>query len=172
MTDAAPPPGSTTTPSEPTTAVPDSPAAITQPVVRGFLVADHATLPPDGKIYIAGGFFTLLRFQSFPGILQTLGIAAAIEIPFRDIMSDHTLAVSLLGPNEEELPLRVEARFRTAPNFESQFGEPHLVPLAATVTSVEFRHPGRYQFVLTLDGTELARYALRATQTATAVLQH
>ncbi len=154
----------TTCMTEPT-AVPDTPAAITATSVLAFFAADHAAVAPDGKIYVNGGAISLLRFPTFPATLPTIGIAAILELPFHDTMRDHTIRVGMLGPNDQELPVRVEARFRAAPSLEAQFGESGLVPFAATVSNVEFPTPGRYTLVLWFDNDEKKRYGLRAIQT-------
>ena len=147
------------------TAVPDTPAAITTTSVLAFFAADHAAVAPDGKIYVNGGGISLLRFAAFPATLPTLGIAAILELPFHDLMRDHTVRVGMVGPNDQELPVRVEALFRSAPTLEAQFGESGLVPFAVTVSNLEIPAPGRYTLVLWLDNTEKKRYGLRAIQT-------
>jgi len=154
----------TTCMTEPT-AAPDSPAAITTTSVVAFFAADHAAVAPDGKIYVNGGGISLLRFPAFPATLPTIGIAAILELPFHDTMRDHTIRVGMVGPNDQELPLRVEAQFRAAPSLEAQFGESGLVPFAVTVTNVEFLASGRYTLVLWFDNVEKKRYGLRAIQT-------
>lgn len=147
------------------TAVPDTPAAITTTSVVAFFAADHAAVAPDGKIYVNGGGISLLRFPAFPATLPTIGIAAILELPFHDTMRDHTIRVGMVGPNDQELPLRVEAQFRAARSLEAQFGESGLVPFAVTVTNVEFPASGRYTLVLWFDNVEKKRYGLRAIQT-------
>jgi hypothetical protein len=147
------------------TAVPDTPAAITTTSVLAFFAADHASVAPDGKIYVNGGGISLLRFPAYPATLPTLGIAAILELPFHDTMRPHTIRVDMRGPNEQELPVRVEAQFHAAPGLEAQFGESGLVPFAATVSNIEFPVPGRYTLVLWLDNVEKKRYWLRAIQT-------
>jgi len=146
------------------TAAPDSPEAITRTSVLAFFVADHAVMAPDAKMYVNGGFFALLRFPAFPATLPTLGVGAVLEMPFQDTMRDRTIRIGLRGPQREELPVRVEARFRTAPSLEAQYGEPGIVPFAVTVSNVEFPVPGVYNLVLWLDGTEMRTYRLRAIQ--------
>jgi hypothetical protein len=146
-------------------AVPDTPAAITTASVVAFFAADHAAVAPDGKIYVNGGGISLLRFPAFPATLPTIGIAAILEIPFHDLMRDHLIEVGMVGPTDDELPVRVEAKFRSAPTLESQFGESGLVPFAVTVSNVEFPTPGHYTLVLWLDRGEMRRYRLRAIQT-------
>jgi hypothetical protein len=147
------------------TAVPDTPAAITTTSVLAFFAADHAAVAPDGKIYVNGGGIALLRFPTFPANLPTLGIAAILELPFHDTMRDHTIRVGMVGPNDQELPVRVEAQFRTALVPDAQFGESGLVPFAVTVSNLEFPAPGRYTLVLWFDNIEKKRYWLRAIQT-------
>jgi len=147
------------------TAVPDTPAAITATAVVAFFAADHAAVAPDGKIYVNGGGISLLRFPAFPATLPTIGIAAILELPFHDTMRDHLIRVGMVGPNDQELPVRVEARFRAAPSLEAQFGESGLVPFAVTVSNIEFPAPGRYTLVLWFDNVEKKRYGLRAIQT-------
>jgi hypothetical protein len=133
--------------------------------VLALFAADHAALAPDGKLYVNGGFISLLRFPSFPAILPTLGIGAVLEMPFQDSMQDHTLRVGLRGPEHQELPLRVEAQFRTAPTIEAQYGEPQLFPFGVTISNVEIPAAGVYHLVLWVDNDEKRTYRLRAAQT-------
>jgi hypothetical protein len=121
-------------------------------------------MSPDAKMYVNGAFFVLLRFPVFPATLATLGIGAAIEMPFQDAMHDHTIRIVLRDPENQELPVRVEASFRTAPTVEAQYGEPQIVPFGVTIPGVEFPKPGVYHLVLWLDGVEKATYRLRALQ--------
>lgn len=145
-------------------AVPESPAAITRTSVLAFFAADHVAVAPDAKMYVNGAFFNLLRFPSFPATLPTLGIGAVIELPFQDAMRNHTLRIGLRGPEHQDLPVRVEAAFRTAPTIEAQYGEPQLVPFGVTIPSVEIPAPGVYHLVLWLDNIEKTTYRLRAFQ--------
>jgi hypothetical protein len=134
-----------------------------------FFAADHVAVAPDAKMYVNGGFFNLLRFPAFPATLQTLGIGAVLEMPFQDAMRDHRLRIMLRGPEHQELSVRVEAGFRTAPTVEAQFGEPQLVPFGVTIANVEIPAPGVYHLVLSLDNEERATYRMRAFQVPMAV---
>jgi hypothetical protein len=144
---------------------PDSPAAISRASVVAFFIADHVALAPDAKLYVNGGFFSLLRFPSFPAMLPSLGIGAVLEIPFHDMMRDHMVRIYLRGPEDQELPVRVEVNFRSIPGLEMKFGEPGLVPFGTTIANVEFPMAGAYQLVLSLDDTEMQTYRFRAVQT-------
>jgi len=148
---------------------PDSPATITRTSVLAFFAADHVAVAPDGKMYVNGAFFSLLRFPAFPATMPTLGIGAVIELPFQDAMQNHVLRIVLRGPEHQELPVGVQATFRTAPSIEAEYGEPHLVPFGVTIPSVEIPGPGVYHLVLWLDNAEKATYRMRATQVPMAV---
>jgi len=150
---------------------PDSPARLTATRVVAFFASDHAASGADGKVYVNGGFITLLRFHAFPALVPTLGITAVLELPFQDTMTDRMIRVGVRGENGQELPVRVEAGFRTAPSLEAHFGDPAQVPFAVTVTNVEIPAPGMYTLVLWLDSKEMATYAIRAIQTPMAPVQ-
>jgi hypothetical protein len=148
------------------TLAPDSPAAITSTSVIALFAADHVAVPPDGKMYVSGGFISLLRFPAFPAILPTLGMAAVLQLPFQDTMRNHTIRLQLRGPDRQELPVRVEAQFRAAPSMEAEFGEAGLVPFGVTVTNVELPVPGVYELVLSFDNVEKKAYRMRAIHSA------
>jgi hypothetical protein len=143
---------------------PDSPQAITRTRIVAFFVADHVGSASDGKLYVNGGFFSLLRFPSFPAMLPTLGIGAVIEIPFQDSLRDHAIRIALRDSEGQELKLRVEASFRNSLSPESQFGDPSIIPFGVTVTNLEIPAPGVYELVLWFDNEERKIYRLRAVQ--------
>ncbi len=147
------------------TSAPDSLETLTRTSVLAFFAADHVSLAPDGKLYVNGGFYSLLRFPAFPAMLPTLGIAAVLEMPFQDTMQDHSIRIGLRGPEHQELPLRVEAQFRTAPSIEAQYREPQLVPFGLTISNVEIPAPGVYNLVLWIDNVEKKTYRMRVIQT-------
>jgi hypothetical protein len=146
------------------TSAPESPAAISQTSVLAFFAADHLTVTPDAKVYVNGGFFGLLRFPAFPATLGTLGVGAVLELPFHDQMHDHTIRFGLRGPDNQELPVRVEAHFRSAPTPETQFGDPGLVPFGVTLTNVQIPTPGVYNLVLWFDEVEMKTYRIQVVQ--------
>jgi hypothetical protein len=145
------------------TSAPDSPEAITRISVMAFFAADHVAVS-ENKMYVNGGFFSLLRFPVFPATLPTLGIGAVLHIPFHDTMHDHMLRIGLRGPDHQMLPVNVEARFRTAPTVEAEFGEANIVSFGVTIPNVQIPAPGSYHLVLWLDNREVATYRIRASQ--------
>jgi hypothetical protein len=144
--------------------VPDTPARITSARVLALFAADYAASSPDGKMHVNGGFVSAWRFPAYPAMLPTLGIGAVLELPFQDSMQDRVLRIGLRGPDNQDLSVNIEARFRVAPTLETQFGDPAQVPFAVTLTNVEIPAPGVYRLVLWLDGIEKETYPIRAVQ--------
>lgn len=128
-----------------------------------FFAADHVA-SSDNKLYVNGGFFNLLRFPAFPATLPTLGIGVVLQIPFQDTMQNHVIGIGLRGPDDQVLPLRIEARFRTLPGPEAEFGEAQIVPFGVTIPNVQIPVPGAYQLVLSLDSRQITTFRLRAVQ--------
>jgi len=145
------------------TAAPDTPEAITSMSVLAFFAADHVAAS-DSKLYVNGGFFTLLRFPVFPATLPTLGVGVALKIPFQDTMRDHLLRIGLRGPDHQDLPVNIEARFHTSPTPEAEFGEETVLPFGVTISNIDIPAPGAYQLVLWLDGKQVGTYRMRAAQ--------
>jgi hypothetical protein len=143
---------------------PESPVALTSMSVVAFFAAEYVAVMPDGKLHANGAFFNLLRFPSFPAVQPTLGIAAVLKVPFQATMQEHAIRIGLRDQDGHDLPVSLEARFRSALTVEAQFGDAALVPFGATVTNVEFPAPGTYRLILWFDGAEQADYTIRIAQ--------
>lgn len=131
----------------------------------GFFPADHA-VAESGKVYVNGGYWTLLRFQEFPAVFPTCGIVAVLRVPFHKSQVDHNLVIRLEGSQGEPHPMRVDGTFRTAPGLEAQFGEPGTLPIAVSVHGLTFERPGGYRFILEVDDEFIADYSFRVIQVA------
>lgn len=131
--------------------------------VVAFFAADHVAVS-ENKLYVSGGFFNLLRFPVFPATLPTLGIGAVLLIPFQDALQDHTFRVGLQGPENQDLPVRIEGRLRATPSSETQFGEPLIAPFGVTIPNVQIPVPGAYNLVLFVDERQVSTYRMRAFQ--------
>jgi hypothetical protein len=128
-----------------------------------FFAADHAEAV-GGKLYINGGFFNMLRFPSYPAIVQTLGIAASLHVPWHAYQQDHHFVVTLRDEDRRELPLRIEGSFRVGADILLRHGDPTIINIAGTVTNVVFERPGHYHLRLQVDGEVLGRWDLQAVQ--------
>jgi hypothetical protein len=128
-----------------------------------FFAADHVA-PVEGKLYINGGFFNMLRFPSYPAIVQTLGIGASLVVPWHAYQQDHHFVVTLRDEDRRELPLRIEGGFRVGADLLLRHGDPSVVNIGGTVPNVVFERPGHYHLRLQVDDEELGRWDLQVVQ--------
>lgn len=146
-------------------AVPETPQAIEGFKALGFFAADHAA-EESGKVYVNGGYWSVLRFPAFPAVLPACSIVAVIQLPFHSTQKDHGFRIDLEGSDGEKLPLQIEGGFRAAPGLDSRYGEPGVIPVAVPIHGLGFDRPGDYSFVLIVNEQELARYSFRVIQVA------
>ncbi len=127
-----------------------------------FFVADHAVVE-NGKIYANGAFWNRLAFPVYPALVS-FTIAAAVRVPWRAYHQDHKFEIRLVDGHGAELGLKVEGQFRVGTAPDMQTGEATLMPLAVSVNNFQLDQPGEYSLVLSIDGSELSRYWLKAVQ--------
>lgn len=145
-------------------AAPDSAAEIDGFEARGFFPADHAAAE-GGKVYANGAYWNMLRFREFPAVLPSMVLVAVLQQPFHAALADHTFAMTMQDSDGNDLPaVQVQGQFRASPAPESSYGEPGVLPFAVPLRGLEFKRPGRYSFVFSVDGQELARYPFRVIQ--------
>jgi hypothetical protein len=132
--------------------------------VLGFFPADHAEAV-NGKVYVNGGFWNMLRFASFPAV-TTFSLVAVIEVPFRAYHQNHSFSLGLEDADKNALPLQIEGEFRVGSEPHMRTGDPTVMPFAVTVNSFVFEKPGDYSFVVGVDGHGLDRFPVRVVQVA------
>jgi len=127
-----------------------------------FFPADHAAVE-SGKAYVSGGFWDQLNFPAYPAQVS-ISLVAVIKVPSRAYLEDHQITVSLIDADDNPLALRIEGNIRVgaAPNLKP--GDPTTIPMAFPLNGMTIEHAGDYWFVLSIDGTEKARYRIRAVQ--------
>jgi hypothetical protein len=131
--------------------------------VLGFFPADHAAAV-DGKVYVNGGFWNMLRFQSFPHVMPTFSLVAVLEVPYRAYHEDHKVTLSMEDTDRHPQGLQVEGVFRVGTEPHMRVGDPTVLPFAINVNNVTFERPGDFVFKLEVDGTEMTRYGFRVVQ--------
>jgi hypothetical protein len=119
----------------------------------------------NGKLYVSGGFFSLMNFPSFPAVHPVLGIGIVLRIPFREYHRDHHFTVTLADADGKPLDLRVEGQFRVGADPQMRFGDPTIMPMAVNASGVRFERAGDYKLAVTVDGDQKATWNLRAQQT-------
>ena len=118
----------------------------------------------NGKVYVNGGFWDIVRQPSYPALVS-ISLVAVIKVPSRAYLENHRVTVEMVDADEERLPLRIEGDIRVGPAPHMNPGEPSTLPFAFPLNGVELERTGDYWFVLAVDGDEIARYRIRAVQT-------
>ena len=49
--------------------------------IRMFVLADWATIPPDGKLYVGGAGISSVRIEPLPGALPPLHLVVRVRVP-------------------------------------------------------------------------------------------
>jgi hypothetical protein len=125
--------------------------------------ADHAAVE-NGKVYVNGGFWDILRQPSYPAQVA-ISLVAVIQVPSRAYLEDHQVTVEMVDADEERFPLRIEGGIRVGASPDLKPGDPTVVPFAFALNGVYLERAGDYWFVLSVDGDEIARYRIRAVHT-------
>lgn len=137
--------------------------------LRMFMVADYATVAPDGKLYISGAGILSVRVPNPQEPLPTLYLAIGIGVPYTMTSEPHHLTVRWLDADGKPiLPLP-----HPDPLFSvtGETGRPpgtrpgDEVPLHAAIGLRNILAPqsSRTFLHLTVDDKELARLPLRFT---------
>lgn len=140
---------------------------MTEPLSRdfellAFFPADHAEAI-NGKIYVNGGYWDRLNFQSFPWSLN-LSLVAILRVPFAKYQADHTFAIGMENSDGNRLPLDVQATFRVGANPDMKYGDPTIMPVAVPVAGLLIQRPGDYSFTFEVDAELLGHHRFRAAQ--------
>ncbi len=130
-----------------------------------FFAADHADTV-NGKVYVNGGFWSVLRFPTYPAIVPSMALVAVLEVPFRAYQQDHRFEIRMADSDGNELPLSVSGEFRVGAAPEMRHGDPTLMPLSVSINGLQIDSPGDYIFSLSIDGTEIEKFSIRSVQVA------
>jgi hypothetical protein len=131
--------------------------------VLAFFAADHAVVE-NGKVYVNGGFFDRVYFPVYPAPLASIAVAGLIRVHAQQFQRDHQFVVELQEEGNAEPIVRLEGAFRTLPAPDAELGEPATWPLAVPLSGFSLPRAGNYYFVLSINGSEIARYRVRALQ--------
>jgi hypothetical protein len=127
--------------------------------IHALMLADSAQAV-DGKLYILGGAWNMLRFPTFPASLM-VGIAVAIDVDWNETNRRHHLDIHFEDADGHEMEPRIGADFEAGRPPGAIAGADLRIVLAVngplTVPSA-----GTYSAVATIGGQELARSRFQA----------
>jgi hypothetical protein len=121
----------------------------------GFLLLCDHSEAVNGKLYLTGGGWNVLRLPELPHE-WSFSIGLGIDVAYHETNDPHELVVSVQDPDGQELGEGLTANFETGrPPGLPQGQEQRLVmSIAATAT---FAAPGPHAAVVQVNGEELAR---------------
>jgi hypothetical protein len=142
-------------------------------------VADSVAVE-SGKIYAQGIGWDNLGGAEFPLRHDRVGVGVVIEVPYTATNQDHEMILRLEDADGEIIPLgdapaeanldddkirKFGARFTLGrpPNLAP--GAEQNVVIALNLDGLSFPHPGRYRFVVEIDGSEESYMPFRVFST-------
>lgn len=144
--------------------------------VDAFL-ADSAEVVQN-KIYALGVGWSTIFVRQFPAVHRRLTLAATVRVPFTATNEAHRLNVRLLTEDGGEHPigLRMGEDGKPSPvtaiTAEFTLGRPptlvdgdeQLACFAFPLDGMRFTEPGKFSWVIAIDGDEVAQLPMRVQQ--------
>jgi len=135
--------------------------------IHALLLADSAQAV-DGKLYVLGGAWNLLRFPEFPASLM-VGIAVAIDVEWAETNQRHHLDIHFEDPQGNAMDPRIGADFEAGRPPGGVPGTELRIVMAVN-GPVAIPAPGDYAAVASIGGLELARSRFQALRAAPPVV--
>ena len=122
--------------------------------IHALMLADSAQAV-DGKLYVLGGAWNMLRFAEFPASLM-VGIAVAIDVDWNETNRRHHLDVHFEDADGNPMDPRIGADFEAGRPPGAIAGAELRIVLAVN-GPLAIPAPGSYAAVATIGGEELAQ---------------
>ncbi|WNM25521.1 hypothetical protein RN607_05255 [Demequina capsici] len=132
----------------------------------------------QGKIYALGAGWNVINVRSFPAVHRRLTLAATVHVPFTATNEPHRFEVKLvtedgkdhaiglrMGEDGKPVPVHgVGGEFTLGRPVQLVDGDEQVAPFAFPFDGLRFTEPGMFSWVLSIDGEEAARLAMRVQQ--------
>ena len=129
--------------------------------IHALLLADSAQAV-DGKLYVLGGAWNVLRFPEFPAQL-IVGIAVAIDVDWNETNRRHHLDVHFEDADGKPMDPTIGADFEAGRPPGAVAGVDLRIVFAVN-GPLTIPAAGSYSAVASVGGTELARARFQAVQ--------
>lgn len=140
-------------------------------------LADNAEVI-NNKLYAMGGGWNTIYARAFPVTHRRLTVAATVHVPFTDTNTSHKFELRLVTEDGAEHPIgmRPDPQGKptavTAMGGEFTLGRPptlvagdeQIACFAFTVDAMRFDAPGKFEWVITIDGDEATRLPMRVQE--------
>jgi hypothetical protein len=138
------------------------------------LISDSVAVA-EGKFYIQGGGWNILNTTGVPFSKDRVGFAAIVSVPYNETNRTHSFELKLEDQDGNEQPLGFmpgpDGTPQTTTKLQGQFtagrppflqaGDAQIMPIGVNLDNLPFASLGAYSFVLTINGTEVARLPFR-----------
>jgi uncharacterized protein DUF6941 len=132
--------------------------------VRIFTLCDHATVPPDGKIYIHGGGIHQLYVPQLPGPLRSLFLVVRLSVPWHMLGEPHTIYIRALDldrrPVGQADPL-ISTPFELGRPPGHRPGDESAINICAELSGLVVEQPVTLRFHLAVDDEALGSLPLK-----------
>ncbi len=127
--------------------------------IHALLLADSAQAV-DGKLYVLGGAWNMLRFPEFPASIM-VGIAVAVDVEWTETNRQHHLEIHFEDADGHPMDPRIGADFEAGRPPGAIPGSELRIVLAVN-GPLTVPRPGQYAAIASVGGTELARSRFQA----------
>ena len=127
--------------------------------IHALMLADSAQAV-DGKLYVLGGAWNMLRFPEFPASLM-VGIAVAIDVDWTETNARHHLDIHFEDADGNQMDPRIGADFEAGRPPGASAGADLRIVMAVN-GPVAIPSHGQYAAVASVGGEELARSRFQA----------
>jgi hypothetical protein len=134
--------------------------------VRIFTLCDHATVPPDGKIYMHGAGINQLFMAQMPGPLRALFLVVRLSIPWHMLGEPHTVRIRALDPDRSPVgttdPL-ITTPFELGKPAGHRPGDESAVNICAELGGLAVDRPMTIHFHLEVDDDAIGSLPLKVS---------
>ena len=135
--------------------------------VRVFTLCDHASVPPDGKLYIHGGGVHQLLVPQIPGPLRTLFLVVRLSIPWHMLGEPHIVRIQALDLDRNPVgpldPL-VTTPFELGKPPGHRPGDESAINICAELSGLIIQQPMTIRFHLSVDDQTIGSLPLKVGQ--------
>lgn len=121
----------------------------------GFLLLTDHSEAVNGKVYVNGGGWNVLRFPELPQ-QWTFGIALGIDVGWDETNRPHDLLIRIEDPDGVQLGDALEGNFETGRPPGMPAGQDQRLVMSVGTTA-NFGTPGPHAAVVQVNGEELGR---------------
>ena len=129
------------------------------------LLADHASVPPDGKLYVLGGGISNINMAQLPGRVSFAAVGG-FRFTRADFNATHTVELRLVDADGGLVIPPATIQFQTAQAIPADQEE--ITVSAVSYLSPMFGEPGRYRVEYWGSGRLLAGVGLTVSQSPNA----